>query len=103
MTKTLEKKDEELYHLKLSTYQDNATDFKEVQSKRRPARSNPHVILIGTSTTRDIDPMSLSVKYTVDKYMAYTLEETATAVSNIVENPDVIIFHSLSNDVKTKN
>ena len=34
--------------------------------------------------------------------MAYTLEETATAVSNIVENPDVIIFHSLSNDVKTK-
>jgi hypothetical protein len=102
MTKALEKKDEELYHLKLSTYQDNATDFKEVQSKRRPARSNPHVILIGTSTTRDIDPMSLSVKYTVDKYMAYTLEETATAVSNIVENPDVIIFHSLSNDVKTK-
>jgi hypothetical protein len=63
MTKTLEKKDEELYHLKLSTYQDNATDFKEVQSKRRPARSNPHVILIGTSTTRDIDPMSLSEVY----------------------------------------
>jgi hypothetical protein len=30
MTKTLEKKDEELYHLKLSTYQDNATDFKEI-------------------------------------------------------------------------
>jgi len=102
MTNTLEKKDEELYQLKLNAYQDNATDFKEVQSKRRPARSNPHVILIGTSTTRDIDPMSLSVKYTVDKYMAYTLEETATAVSNIVESPDVIIFHSLSNDVKTK-
>ena len=34
--------------------------------------------------------------------MAYYLEETATAVSNIVESPDVIIFYSLSNDVKTK-
>ena len=34
--------------------------------------------------------------------MAYNLEETATAVSNIVEIPDVIIFHSVSNDVKTK-
>ena len=34
--------------------------------------------------------------------MAYNLEETATAVSYIVEIPDVIIFHSLSSDVKTK-
>jgi hypothetical protein len=102
MTIALETKDEELDQLKLNAYQDNATYVKEVQPKRRPARSNPLVILIGTSTTRDIDPMSLSVKYTVDKYMAYNLEETATAVSNIVESPDVIMFHSLSNDVKTK-
>jgi hypothetical protein len=60
--------DEELDQLKLNAYQDNATYVKEVQPKRRPARSNPLVILIGTSTTRDIDPMSLSVKYTVQEY-----------------------------------
>ena len=65
MTIALETKDEELDQLKLNAYQDNATYVKEVQPKRRPARSNPLVIVIGT--TRDIYTMNLSVKYTVDK------------------------------------
>jgi hypothetical protein len=65
MTKSLETKDEERYQLQLNAYQNNATYFKETQPKRRPARSNPLVIVIGT--TRDIYTMNLSVKYTVDK------------------------------------
>ena len=66
-TKALETKDEERYQLQLNAYQDNATYFKETQPKRRPARSNPLVIVIGTSTTIDIYTINLSVKYTVDK------------------------------------
>jgi hypothetical protein len=57
MTKALETKDEERYQLQLNAYQDNATHFKETHPKRRPARSNPLVIVIGTSTTRDIYSM----------------------------------------------
>jgi hypothetical protein len=53
MTIALETKDEELDQLKLNAYQDNATYVKEVQPKRRPARSNPLVILIGTSFKAD--------------------------------------------------
>ena len=95
----------EFYQLKLNACQDNTgtSEFKEVKSKRKPVRNHPHVLLIGTSTTRDIDPRKLSSKYSVEKCKAYTLEETATEVSNITEDPDVIIFHSLSNDVKSKS
>lgn len=105
----MEQKNEEINRLKLSVRSEEHQDsgFTLVSKTQKPKaithRSKPHVLLLGTSTTKSINPDLISAKYTVEKRMAMTLEETATEVSNISEKPDIIIFHSLSNDVKTKS
>jgi hypothetical protein len=72
-------------------------------SKTNPERppSKPSALLLGTSNIKGINPEKLSAKTCVTKKLAFTLAETEDAVKSHTSRPDVVILHSLTNDVKT--
>ncbi|CAC5390523.1 unnamed protein product [Mytilus coruscus] len=49
-----------------------------------------------------IDPTKLSSKFLTGKIKAYTLDETEEAIQTIDDIPDVLVLHSLTNDLTTK-
>lgn len=63
----------------------------------------PHVILIGTSNTERIDVSKLSSKFTMEKRIAYTLPDTESSLREIEHAPDIIAFHSLTNELREKS
>ncbi|CAG2220186.1 unnamed protein product [Mytilus edulis] len=104
----LEEKDDELYSLKQHACRDDgAAQFQDVPSRnRRSAQNNtdkPHVILIGTSNTERIDVSKLSSKFTMEKRIAYTLPDTELSLREIEHAPDIIVFHSLTNELREKS
>ena len=72
-------------------------------SKTNPERpsSKPSALLLGTSNIKGINPEKLSSKTCVTKKVAFTLAETEDAVKSYTSKPDVVVLHSLTNDVKT--
>ena len=76
-------------------------DFQEVRQKRTTARDRKQVVVIGTSNTEGIDPSKLSTKFDTNKITAYTLEQTQKEVRKLNTIPDVIVLHSLTNDLET--
>ena len=51
---------------------------------------------------KNIDPKILSKNYDITKLSAYSLEETAKVIETSKANPDVIVLHSLTNNLKTE-
>lgn len=100
-SKSMEDKENELYNLKLTASHDQTDDFQQVKSKKKPNRDHNLVTIIGTSNTKGIDPSKLSTKYETIKKYAYTLMETEEMIDQMSEedHPDVIVLHSLTNDV----
>ncbi|CAC5380652.1 unnamed protein product [Mytilus coruscus] len=86
-TKTVEQKENEILSLKLTMSQDNTNEFQEVRR---------------TSNTQGIDPTKLSSKFLTGKIKAYTLDKTEEAIQTIDDIPDVLVLHSLTNDLTTK-
>ena len=66
-------------------------------------KDKKEVLLVGTSIMRNIDPRFLSKEYFTTKLTAYTVEEASTVISNSKAEPDVVIFHSLTNNLKTED
>jgi hypothetical protein len=63
----------------------------------------PIVYLIGTSNIQGIDETKLTHAAKVTKFTAYTLEETINCISRLVQEPNIIVLHVLTNDLKTKS
>ncbi|VDI80844.1 Hypothetical predicted protein [Mytilus galloprovincialis] len=63
--------------------------------------SKPSVILMGTSNTENIDPR-ISPDYNVHKVTAYTLDETEKNLQKLESEPNVIVLHSLTNELMNK-
>lgn len=61
------------------------------------------VLLVGSSIIRNIEPKILSKDYEISKSSAYSLEETAKIIENTSSDPDVVIFHSMTNNLKTED
>jgi hypothetical protein len=59
--------------------------------------------LIGTSNIQGIDETKLTHAAKVTKFTAYTLEETINCISRLVQEPNIIVLHVLTNDLKTKS
>jgi hypothetical protein len=57
--------------------------------------------MIGTSHTRGINPDKLSSRFKTDKILAYTINDAETEVCHLPHIPDVLVFHSTTNDLKT--
>ncbi|CAC5367058.1 unnamed protein product [Mytilus coruscus] len=102
-TKTVEQKENEILSLKLTMSQDNTNEFQEVRSKHKNnTKNDKRVLIIGTSNTQGIDPTKLSSKFLTGKIKAYTLDKTEEAIQTIDDIPDVLVLHSLTNDLTTK-
>lgn len=102
----IEEKDDEIYSLKQQVGKDeNTGEFQEVRYRGadRQSKTKPHVVLIGTSNTNRIDVSKMSAKYTVEKQVAYMFSDTETSLRNIGRAPEVIAFHSLTNELCEKN
>ncbi len=68
----------------------------------RQTNMKPYALLIGTSNTEGINEERLSPDVITSKTIAYTLDETLKVVqeSSTDLQPDVVVLHSLTNDVK---
>lgn len=111
LKKTIKSKEDEILSLKLHNSRDDSEDFQEVTrghaSAQRKTQSDrdrpPHVTLIGTSNLNHIDPNKLSSHYSANKITAYTLQETESSIRNLEYTPNIIVFHSLTNDLKSQS
>ena len=65
--------------------------------------AQPQVLLIGTSNINHINEYKLTTSAKVTKLIKYKLDETRDAVQNHNANPDVVVLHSLTNELKEKS
>jgi hypothetical protein len=99
----LQSKEDELYSLKQHECRDDTNEFTEVKSKQKSKiRSMPHVVIIGTSNTRGINPSKLSSQFSAERLEALTFYDTLSAFRGLKEAPDIIIFHSLTKELQVK-
>ena len=69
----------------------------------QPKDTKPKVIFFGTSNTKNIDTDKWKSQFNCEKIYKYTLKDTLKALDTIPKHstPQVIGFHSLTNDLKT--
>ncbi|VDI73736.1 Hypothetical predicted protein [Mytilus galloprovincialis] len=109
-TQHLEKLQEENISLRsqmISRFEDfhlvNA-DTKYIDKSKLDIDNKPTIILIGTSNTKRINAEKLSPSFTTNKVTAFNLEETKQAILEISDIiPNLVVFHSLTNDLKIKS
>ena len=65
--------------------------------------SKPNVLLLGTSNIKNINEAKLSDAVAMQKVVKYTIEDTMTYIKSHEVAPDVVILHSLTNDLKSHN
>ncbi|CAC5380436.1 unnamed protein product [Mytilus coruscus] len=82
--------------------QDNTNEFQEIRSKHKNNTKNDKHVIRGTSNTHEIDPTKLSSKFYTAKINAYTLDDTEEGIQALEEIPDVLVLHSLTNELKSK-
>ncbi|CAC5388243.1 unnamed protein product [Mytilus coruscus] len=98
--------------LKVHNSRDGSTEFQQVethsQNKRSEDRSktNTHsnktqVTIIGISNTNGIECQKLSSRYRTDKILAYTIAATQTEIQKLTTVPELLMLHSITNDIKT--
>ncbi|CAG2253761.1 unnamed protein product [Mytilus edulis] len=95
--KDIEDKEKEILSLKIHASSGDG-EFQTVPISRP---SKPSVILMGTSNTENIDPR-ISPDYNVHKVTAYTLDETEKELQKLESEPNVIVLHSLTNELMNK-
>ena len=83
---------------KVETSQNSRNQNEEpIQEKRKTTKTS--LVVIGTSNIKHIEPQRWS-KYTTRKITAYTIEDAINAIGTLKEKADVVVFHSLTNDIK---
>ncbi|CAC5409833.1 unnamed protein product [Mytilus coruscus] len=97
LRKEIEGKEKEILSLKIHASRGDG-EFQTVPISRP---SQPSVILMDTSNTESIDPR-ISTDYSVHKVTAYTLDETEKELQKLESEPNVIVLHSLTNELMNK-
>ena len=96
---------EELLNTKQQFDTNNNEPFQTVTHRRiqnrstRQDRGKPNVILIETSNISGIDPLKLSTKFEMENIIAYDFIKTEEKLRDISTAPDLIVFHSLTNEM----
>ncbi|CAG2218274.1 unnamed protein product [Mytilus edulis] len=70
------------------------------QQHRNDTQSKPKVLFLGTSNIKAINEAKLTTAATVEKVVKYTLKETVAYVTSHEDRPDLVVLHSLTNDLK---
>ena len=71
-------------------------------SRREDVTRRSLVLFVGTSNTRSIDPEMFMSKVDLQVTHKYTIEEALSYLPNIDKRPDDIVYHILTNDLKSK-
>ncbi|CAC5376138.1 unnamed protein product [Mytilus coruscus] len=96
---------EELSSLKIhiTEHQQNfdTDSWSKINPISKQKDKKPQVLLIGTSNISKIDPEKLSSKYETTKETAFKFNEAEQVIQNLgtSENPEVIVFHVLTNEL----
>jgi hypothetical protein len=93
-------------HINQDHTRENAGIWSQVQYKSldinesKTPQNKPEILLIGTSNTKGIQPEIFSSSYVLRKKETMTLADTEETVNEIRDAPDVLVLHSLTNDLK---
>ncbi|CAC5362498.1 unnamed protein product [Mytilus coruscus] len=103
--KKLDEAQDEILQLKsnISASLDEATPRsiqKEVVREVPPAK--PKLLFVGTSNIQVIHVEKLTQAADIKKVIQYTLDDTSEFLSTFTDTPDMLVLHSLTNDLKTK-
>ncbi|CAG2257866.1 unnamed protein product [Mytilus edulis] len=93
----------QLSSMYLPTQQQNEQQFANGSFNNEGKSNKPTALFIGTSNTDRINENKLSTAVDITKTTAYTLDEAYEVISTAQCRPDVVIIHSLTNDVKNNN
>ncbi|CAC5365226.1 unnamed protein product [Mytilus coruscus] len=94
-----EQKDDEIVSLKMhASSQSENNSFIQAPPTHKP--KNPHVLLIGTSNTKNIECEKLSAKSSTNKKIDYKFHETIEVIDSSTEETDLVLLHSLTNELK---
>ena len=76
-------------------------EIKPTVSETKPTK--PKVVLFGTSNIQGVKIEDWNEDFVCEKHIAYTIKATEKALASIQKTPapQVIAFHSLTNDLKT--
>ncbi|CAC5393182.1 unnamed protein product [Mytilus coruscus] len=101
----LDEAQDEILQLKsnISASLDEATPRsiqKEVVREVPPAK--PKLLFVGTSNIQGIHVEKLTQAADIKKVIQYTLDDTSEFLSTFTDTPDMLVLHSLTNDLKTK-
>ena len=77
----------------------NATP-KNASNAYKETTRKPTALLIGTSNISGIKSDKLSPYVEIKKTIAYTLDETTTKIEMCETQPDVVLLHPFTNDIK---
>ena len=73
--------------------------YEAGEKERQPLK--PRVLLVGTSNINGIDEEKLTAAAEVSKEVRYTLKDTLTFIASTnIDPPDILILHSLTNDIR---
>ncbi|CAC5411259.1 unnamed protein product [Mytilus coruscus] len=97
LRKEIEGKEKEIISLKIHASRGDG----EFQTVPISTPSQPSVILMGTSNNGSIDSR-ISPDYSVHKVTAYTIDETEKELQKLESEPNVIVLHSLTNELMNK-
>ena len=90
--------------IKLNRQQDEMFNLKSKMyeaGEKRDNHSKPRVLLVGTSNINGIDEEKLTAAAEVSKEVRYTLKDTLTFIASTnIDPPDILILHSLTNDIR---
>lgn len=75
-------------------------EISNVEPTKHLKPRTPKVHIVGTSNTSNIDTSRLSSKFETAKETAYTISEAESAIKKLDQDPDVITFHVLGNEIK---
>ena len=92
---SLDSSSEENVVYERATYTDTKKDQKDVSEVKKKT-----IFVIGNSHMNKLDPERLSRSYNVEKVVAYTIKEAKEAIQKISKDPDCVVFHLITNDVK---
>ena len=76
--------------------------WSNVEPTKHLKPRTPKVLFVGTCTsnTSNTDTSRLSSKFEITKETAYTISEAESAIKELDQDPDVITFHVLGNEIK---
>ena len=102
LTVKLSKAQDEVIQLKqhISATTDG-TDTPFSAQRSQTTTSKPRVLLVGTSNIKDINEAKITDAAIVTKIVKYTLKDTKSFIESYDDSFDVLVLHTLTNDLKT--